>query len=475
MLKKLIFISLIIITLTTCTKNFEQENVNPNYPNSSPSSTLLTSGTERTADILGSKMNFSYLACWSQQFAKIQYIDEDRYEFKASEINFYWRKFYTVILANLDRSVQMSVAEGNTNMTAVGQIMQCYVYSIMTDLWGDIPYTEALQGETNLTPKYDLQRDVYFDLIKKLADCNDSLGENKGEISGDIIYDGNYLKWKKLANSLLLRLYTRISAVEQTVSRKGMEEILSSSELYPIFTSSSDDAQVNCLSTAPYQNALYDDGLTRDDHAVSKILIDKLLQFDDPRISVYAVKTTSDTTYRGMENGVNNADIPQISTVSRIGTMFRNKPDAPIFFMQYSELMFIIAEASLKGWNTGYTAKDAYEQGITASMSKNKVPIGNYLSNPKVDFDVVQDKLEAIAVQKWIALFTQGSEAFAESRRTGYPSDIHEVSGSVYPNLGVPVRFPYPNDEFNLNNENVSQAAEGIDNFMFGKKMWWAK
>ncbi len=468
----LIFIILIFIS---CSKELDKANINPNQPPTTPASTLLTAGSERIASMLSSPLNMNYIDCWAQQFAKIAYIDEDRYYYYNGDIDDFWKAFYADILSNFEAEINMSAAENNTNMKAVGQIMKAFTFSIITDLWGDIPYFEALKGDSILTPKYDTQREIYFDLIAQLKICRDLLDIEKEEVKGDIIYNGDILKWKKFANSLLLRFYIRISKVEPFVAQQGIEEILSDHDRYPIFTGNSDNTKVSYLSYAPYENPLYTYKQTLDSHGVSKTLIDMMLQLNDPRLPVYALPADADGEYRGMSNGVDNYEIPQANTLSRIGSMFKDEPTAPSYLMQYSEVMFIIAEASLNGWNTNESASDAYENAIRASMNKCGVEMGDYMDNPSVNLDMVENQYEAVANQKWLALFTQGTEAFAEFHRTGYPSTIQEVPASIFPGLGVPCRLPYPNSEFSLNYDNVTKASLGIESFMFGKKMWWAK
>lgn len=253
---------------------------------------------------------------------------------------------------------------------------------------------------------------------------------------------------------------------------------------YPIFSSNADNAQLVYLGAQPYRNPWFENAVTRDDHAISKTLVDILGAKNDPRLSVYAHPAEKPEegagvkfegkTYVGQPNGA--AEQPSLPTVSRIGAKYRDTPTQPLYIMTHAEVMFILAEAAERGWNVGMSAAAAYEAGIRSSMALNGISgtaIDAYLAQTSVAYEAQPNKLEAISVQKWIALFGNGTEAFTEYRRMGYPSSIREVPASFFPGRGVPLRFSYTNQERSTNRANVEAASAGIVDFLFGKPLWW--
>ena len=364
-------------------------------------------------------------------------------------------------------------------MEAIGRVMKAYVFQMVTDSWGDIPYFEALKGDSGITtPKYDSQRAIYLDMINELTTANNLFNTSADAIgAGDLIYGGNITLWKKFCNSLKLRMLIRISKVEPALAQAGIEEILGSPATFPVFSANTDDAQLVFVGTQPYRNPYYENkyGDGRDDHAVSKTLVDMLISYSDPRLPVYALPAESDSVYRGQVNGA--ASQPNLADISRIGRRFRDDPKAACYLMTYSEVLFIIAEAAQNGWNTGgIAAASAYDNAITANMSKwgiTSTAITTYLAGSSVDFSLAANKYEAIAIQKWLSLFTQEAEAFAEYRRSGFPV-LQPAVASIYPGHNVPpFRFPYPTDEESLNAANLAPAKAGIVDFLWGKQVWW--
>lgn len=471
------------VSLSSCEKDFDEINTNPNAPEDVPASVILPS-VEQSAitRLFGNTLNLTYASTWAQHIAKIQYIDEDRYEFRPDAIAAHWDYLYAVPLYDAELIISKAVETENKSMEAVGRIMRAWVYQNMTDLWGDIPYSEALQGdEGNLTPVYDSQEAIYTDLLQQLETANTLLADGSGSIGGDLIYGGNKTLWRKFANSLRLRLLIHMADVAPERAKAGIEAIAADAETYPVFTSNDDNMELDYLTAQPYRNPWYENSVTRDDHGISKTMVDLLKDeyainatTPDPRLPVYAKPAKTSGTYVGQPNGA--ATNPNISDISRIGEMYRDNPSQPMYIMTYSEVMFIMSEAAQRGWNVGITASEAYQEGIRANMELNGVEdskITLYLAQPNVMLASQANKLEAISEQKWIALFGNGIEAFTELRRTGYPDNAVEPGGSAFPGRGIAQRFPYSTQELSVNRANVTAASQGVEDFLFGKKLWW--
>jgi len=473
--KLLIIFMLIPITFTSCTEDFEQMNINPNQPTAVPNTNLLissiTSGVRR---IHGSSFNMTYAGLWSQQYAKIQYIDEDTYSYRDAAFDSHWGRIYagaflsdgSVVPGPLqDLQIIINKTEPNEpNMRAASMVMQAYYFSVLTDMWGDIPYFNALKGTDAIQPTYDSQESIYKDLEQKLATAAGMFDASADALgAGDVLYGGDVSKWKKFANSLRARILNRY-AHKDAAAASALTALLSSGDL---MTSNDDDADLYYTSGAAdttnpiYENRNLDN---RVDHAVSKTMIDLLNSMSDPRVGVIAAPN-DEGNYVGQPNGSVEPD--RFTAVSYVGSAFIDDATAPSCIMTYAELMFIKAEAM--------NDKQAYMDGINASMAKMGVAAdAAYADAAGVAYDA--NPLEATINQKWIALFGNGAEAYSEYRRTKYPATIQEVPESVYPGQGVPNRFAYPTSEYAVNETNLQAAidAQSIDaTGLYGSEMWW--
>lgn len=476
---------LVIATITaamcfqfaSCKKDFDEINTNPNGLSDAPYTNVLSGSIITITTRVNSDLSFSYASAWSQQIARTLYQEHDIYQ--PRDPSSAWRGLY---LASFNLQTLIDKSDATPNRKGVAMVLKAYAMQVATDLWGDVPYSDAFKGDQgNFTPRYDSQRDIYLDLVKQLKAANDLLSvapsatDNLGE--GDYIYHGDVSKWRKFCNSLLLRVYIRMSGsgAEQALAKQGIEQVLGDAAKFPVFQDASDNAVFNYLDTPNEQNPIYKSYASNAIDVPSKLLTDMLKDKSDPRLSVYADSAADKTLadrFAGLQNGA--ASVPTKSKLPAIGKLFVKSSSAPAFLLTYEEVLFIAAEAANNGWSTGITAKQAYDNAITASMNRMGASIGFYLTNPKVDLNVVANKAQAIAEQKWIALYFQGCEAFSEVRRTGWPV-LKEAPASIFPGLGVPVRFPYPANESATNAANLAQVTGGIQYGMFGKKVWWAK
>lgn len=461
--------------ITSCTGDFEKINTDPDRAKDAPATNVLAFVLRYWPDNMNdvwSDMNEP--STYAGHLAKIQYIDEARYTFRPTVVENKWYYVY-ISLNNINEIITKAEADENQNLLAVAKILRAYITQTATDTWRDIPYTDALKiKDGTLLPKYDKQEDIYPALLTELKEAADMIipkdGPSLGE--GDILYEGDMEKWQKFANSLRLRLALRISAVSQGPASATVSEVLGNPAKYPVMESNEDNAFYWWPGSDPYEEPWYTDYKGRDDHAVSDVLINTLKDLDDPRLPVYAIPAASDTTYRGYIIGA--ASQPNLTTVSRIGKRFRLDPAGFTPYMRYAEVKFHIAEAALKGFNTGgVTAEEAYNDAVTASLEENgiaKADIAKYLAG-KGKYD---GTLNQVYLQEWIALFKQGLEAWSLYRRTGIPTTHYIAPSSVYPgHNSPPFRYPYPQNEFTLNGENIKPFAdETVDEF-WGKKMWW--
>ncbi len=466
------------IILPACTKEFREKNANPNAI-SEVTPNLLLPG------ILKTTINHMVDQSWGigniviQHTAKIQFVSEDRYTW--GDRSGLWNTMYNK-MRDVEILVDLAEEKELPNYKAVALILKSWMYALLTDAYGDVPYTEAIKGlDGLLTPKYDSQESIFEGIQADLSTAISSFDAAGNSIDGDILFNGDFDKWKKLAYGLKLRYYLRISAKKDV--KAEMQAIVNNPA--NLFDSNEDNATLTYLTISPNQFPLH---TTRagsfDEFRLSKTLGDKLIQLDDPRIEVFAQKTDATGAYVGVPNGLNEVDALAYAggpnNVSRVGNYYfldaitsRGLDIAKGYVMGYHELQFILAEAVQKGLiATGETAQWHYEEGIRSSFSYFDVPMpANYLSRTGVAFSTA-DANELIGTQKWISLFFTGLEAWFDWRRTRIPN-IQPGAANVN-NDRIPIRFAYPRLEQTLNANSRTQAisAQGWSEDTYNEKVW---
>jgi len=364
---------------------------------------------------------------------------------------------YSGPLEDFQRMINKGVAAGVPNWEAVGRIMKSYVFSVMTDAMGDIPYSEAFQERALLTPKYDTQQAIYTALFADLAKASQQIDPaGFGFKSGDIMYGGDMVEWRKFSNSLRLRLAMHLSNVDATTAAAQAQAAVAAG----VFTSNADNAQLMYLASAPDQNPVYTNVHVdkRDDYGMSKTLVDSMLSWNDPRLPIYAQPNDTTGAYQGLPNGLNDGAGPQLKFISRFGTFWRETPAAPLALLTYSEVLFLEAEAAERGWITG-NATQLYADAIRASMEQYAIAttaIDAYLAQPRVVYATGAAGLTQIAYQKWVSLFLQGMEGWTEVRRTGVPALVPGPNAVL---TKIPERLPYSDNEAVLNKANLDAAV----------------
>ncbi len=468
--------SLVIFSASSCKKDLAEINKNPNGAENPQPEYLLTAAQKISADMYwGTDNNMNSSLLFIQHWAKIQYTDPDRYILDNSSFSSLWNTGFSQSITDLNKVIQIADEQQNTNYKGVSLVLRSWVFSLLTDAFGDIPYSQAGDISQYLTPQYDAQKDVYFGLLDDLKNAQSLLNASATgtAIAGDVIYGNNISKWKKFANSLRLRIALRIADREPEKAKQTIAEIQTEGSGY--FTSNNDLAQFVYVDS-PNQNPISNLFDTRDDYRISKSIVDKLFALNDPRLPIFAAPTADPTaqTYVGIPNGLTPGDASSLgfTVTSKPGTYFR-APHAPAVIMSYAEVLFDRAEAAARGFTTE-NAADLYKQAITASFNQyginDVVAINLYIANPSVAFDAANYK-KSIGNQKWIALFGQGLEAFTEWRRLDYPVLSPAVAGAL--NGKMPVRFIYPGTEQSLNNKNYTAAVASQGTDALTTKLWF--
>ncbi len=468
------------LAAAACDEGLTELNVDPNNPPFVAAPAILPEAQQDAVNrALGSNFNLTMMGLWSQSFAKIQYIDEDRYRLRSTTIDAHWAGFYADALQDFQKIVEQGDSMGRPNWTAIATIMQQWTFQIVTDTWGDVPYSEALQGSANTTPKYDAQKDIYYGMMAKLAAASAMIqpaGVSFGAEDG--IYGGDMVAWRKFSNSLRARMAMRISNVDPNKART--EFLAAIAAPGGVFTSNADNAGLHYSGAVPSNNpihSVFHEG-GRYDQVISKTMVDSLKNLNDPRLQVYADPAPNGCAEGGVYCGYPNGTVTasDFGALSPIGAAFKEDPTAPSWLMTYSEMLFLRAEAAAKGW-TGEDAATLYAAGIRASMEQHGISdaaITAYLAQPSVAYA----GLRSIYMQKWIALYGNGPEQFASWRRETVNGGQHAPYLTPAPQATpsvIPLRVFYPASEQSTNAENWQAAVTANGGAtLYDKPVWWA-
>jgi hypothetical protein len=462
--------------LAACTEGLTDVNEDPNAPTDVPPQFLLPQAIRSTVEsAFGATMMLSHVGIWPQHFVQIQYPEEEQGQLRPGTMDGFWSGFYSGPLKDIQTVIDKGRASGNPNQEGIGLIWRAYVYHIVTDLWGDVPYSEALQGAADVTPVYDPQQDIYAGLLADLKAGAAMLDAGEpGFGTGDLLYGNDVELWTRFANSLRMRLAMRMSEVDPATASAEFADAYAAGG----FESAADNAVLEWPG-APYENPTYENALGRDDHGVSGALIDTLKSLSDPRLELYAEPAAEDGTFRGHYNGYAEPPL-SLAFYSRINDFWRDDgAETPTQIMTYSEVLFLEAEAAQRGWISG-DAGALYVAAIRANMNQwdaygpadapTDAEIDAYIANPRVAYTPATG-LRQIQFQKWISLYMNAVEAFSEWRRTGVPE---LTEGPDLTTSRIPIRFPYPDAEQSYNSTNLQQAigrqGGGLD---LTTPVWW--
>lgn len=467
----ILFSSALVLSFSSCKDELADLNKNPNATEIPQIDYLLTGAIKSTSDAywgVTNNMNSSLL--FIQHWSKIQYNDPDRYIFTNNDLQDLWTSGYTKGVTNLNKLVLLADEQGNTNYKGVAKVLRSWVYLLMTDAYGDIPYSQSGQIKDYINPAYDSQKDVYYGLLADLKSAQTDLNVAGKPISGDIIYKGKIELWKKFANALRLRIALRLADKDIEKTKAVLAEL--TAEGGSLISTNLENAQLT-YSTSPNQNPISNLFDTRDDYRISKTIVDTLRSLKDPRLSVFAspTKDVTEQVYIGVPNGFLDAKKYELSKTSKPGTYFL-APTAPAVIISYAEVLFNRAEIAARGLSTE-DAAGLYKQAIEASLQQYGVStsaINAYTASAAAQYNAANFKA-SIGLQKWIALFGQGLEAFAEWRRLDYPELVPAIGGTLSGKM--PLRFLYPGQEQSLNGTNYKTAIarQGAD--LLTTRLWF--
>ncbi|WP_456867345.1 SusD/RagB family nutrient-binding outer membrane lipoprotein [Galbibacter sp. BG1] len=459
---KNIYINTLLIALfiTSCSNFDEDINTNPNVP-SQASGMQLIAQAELSLPGLSSSPQGEFM---SQYLAETQYVGTSLYPQQST--SFYgWYQGPLADLQAVITSDNLTGTEGPIeNQIAVAKILKAYYFWNLTDRWGDIPYSEALKGQEDFTPIYDSQESIYKDLFAELKEASNMIVT--GNLSNDIIYDGDISKWKKFSNTVRMLMALRLSEVDPATAQAEFVSAIDDG----VFTSNDDNLFFQHLADANNQNYWYGQivNQNREWWALTEGLVDQMKPVNDPRLPIYGNPARDSGEYVGMLYG----DEVNLGTqeYSLLGDAIYAQ-DAPVYLVTYAQVLFAMAEASQRGWIAGDTAS-FYESAIESSILQwtgNTDTVADFMMEPGIAFNDAIG-IEQIATQRWVHLFMFGYEAWAEWRRTGFPNIMVSPNGAA-----VPARLSYPDNEAFNNEVNYNEALDrqfGGEDSIYGQ-LWW--
>jgi len=470
---KISFITLFLLIFTACESvDFEDTNVDPNNPSVGSTAALLTNAQRYVGRTYTTATTPNL---YVQYLAAGDYDDESRY----LGFNFSYNAEYADVLRNLKEVIDLcnnsetstaAIVNGSlNNQKAVAKILRAYTYWTMTDRWGMLPYTEALQGLDNTFPKFDSQEDIYKGCFTEIDEAMAMMDSGNGP-AGDIIFSGSMAKWSTFANTLRVVMAMRIS--NKVPSTSGYAAAEFNKGIAGAISSNSDNLYYTFLSADTNDNPWQDRFESRKDYILADTFVNALIGTgnntnpEDPRLAKYGELSTVNLTYAGGDYGQSN----NTANFSFITDDIINNGTAPAMIFTYSQVAFSKAEAVTLGWMTG-TAATFYDAGIQASMDQWGVSSATtYIAAHP--YTGVSD----IAYQKWVSLFMQGYESWAEWRRfeaQGNAPTLKIITNAINGN-GIPQRHAYPGSAPTLNEDSYNDAVtvQGADNL--DTKVWFA-
>ncbi len=459
--------------VTSCGKDFNELNTDTKSPSEVPASALIANAQKDLVDQMTStNVNVNTLRLWAQHWSQTTYVDESNYELIERDVNgTLFDRMYARVLRDLqeaERSIdadELLREEYKTNQKAIIEVMRVYAYHILVDMFGDVPYFEALDPK-NSTPKYTDEREIYDDLIIRLDAAIQNLGGSSGLGSSDLIYGGDADAWRVFANSLKLRLASRMAEVDNTKAMQMAESAVADG----VMTSPEESAELQYQSSPPNTNPLWVDLVQsgRTDFIASGTMAGYLNDLNDPRADDYFRNLDSTGMVVAPVHGT-PASYPANSQPSDLV----EDPTLPGVLLSYVEVQFLLADAAQNGYSVGGTAEDFYNAGITASILKwggTQAEADAYIAQPEVAWDASKAE-ELIGTQKWIAMYNRPFEAYTTWRLYDNPTLVEAAEANTLP----PTRFNYPVNEYSLNEANVRAAMGGDGDNLFGKVFWDVK
>lgn len=503
-IKNILFVFALIISVLSCEKDFDELNTNTVDPTIESVDLVYVLNNAIIGLSFPTGTNIFYDAGVVQQIVTpnsgvvsgANYNQDNK-----NNTGDQWDDYYQNVIKHTGDVINLTSEDPErTNLYNIARIIDAYAFMVLTDTYGDIPYFEAGKGfsEQIVLPVYDQQSVIYPDLIKELKEAVAALN-NSGDVVNEVMYGGDLDKWRRLGNSILLRIGMRLSNVDGSLAEQTVADAFAGG----VMESNGDNFVVRHDGnfTNPY-GATFNGTEANNLYLVSSF-VDYLSANDDPRLGAIAIRfigaasgpeqiieigSKNPADQVGMPMGYDDGSIGGVASglglasfydFSQMDRFVFGSNNAPMFLCSYGQTQLLLAEAATNGWVSG-DAADYYGDGVRAHMeqladygSEAVIPTGDIdaylLANP---FDA-GNAVEQINTQYWVASFLNGPEAFANFRRSGYP----DLTPNPYPGQDITGdfinRLTYPTGELAVNKANLDAAISimGADNL--DTKVWW--
>lgn len=488
----------IVSLLSACSKDFEKINTDPNnIPHALPQQLMAPALVNSLTYNLIRNRNFN------NELMQVTVDQSDgegrvfRYDHRPSLSDYQYNGLYSELTNFKDMyKIASEPLNYNTSYKGISLICQSWLYSILTDTYGDIPYFQSnLARDSGIyEPRFDAQRAIYADIFQKLEMANALLDSNTAIVAAaDPVFSGSISKWRKFGNSLYLRLLLRVSGKAEASAlaiAKIKDIVETNAAKYPLMSSNDDDAILRWTGLGPFISPL--NTVREQDYrfpAIASFFINNLVIWNDPRQDISLgtgnINRWGIAPYQGAFVGIQSGYLPGTEPIKKSyfysntsGTSLQKDPMTGIM-MGYAELQFILSEAAAKGWLAS-SAETHYKKAVQASiqqwMPSWNVPIDNYIASADIAWPssgTLNEQMEQLHLLKYYALFMVDNQQWFEYRRTGHP---HLPIGPGVQNGGVmPARMVYPVyvQSTNPTNYQLAIAAQGPDRM--DTQVWWQK
>lgn len=486
MKKKYLILLVLVAFFASCTDKFEEFNTDVKNPAVVTGEALFSNAQLALVDQISStNVNLNVWKLFAQYWTETTYTDEANYDIINRTIpDLTFREYYRGFLKDFKEATQIITAAvttstvgetEKTNKLAIIELMNVYAYQNLVDIFGNVPYTEALDIN-NIHPVYDDAATIYASLITRIDAALANLDDTQGSFGlADLIYGGDVASWIKFGNSLKLKIGITLADVNPTLAKTTVEAAISDG----VFNSNGDNALLQYL-TSIHTNQIYVDVVQsgRDDFVPANTIIDIMNNLTDPRRELYFTQIDTSSTavaklaYVGGIYGESNP----FTQYSHIADAII-APDFPGILLTYDEVLFYKAEGAARGYSVGGTVDELYNAAITASILSwggTTTDATAYLAQANVAYATATGTWQQkIGTQAYMALYTRGLEGYTEWRRLDFP--ILNMPPTISNYSQIPKRFTYPVNEQTLNGTNYASAASAIGGDLLTTKLFWDK
>jgi hypothetical protein len=479
----LFFLSTLLLSSVSC-KKFLDVNKDPNNAVDVTVNVLLPSAQSGLTFAVGNTLSIDggiWGQYWTQSPNSSQYKTLDQYAPSEGDFGNVWRTLQVDALENFQKVIDKGNATNQKQYVAIAMLLKAYTFQLTTDLWGDVPFSQATQGDATvqiLNPKYDAQSDIYNGLVALIDDATKLINDTDAAPAGDdLIYGGDMGKWLRFANTLKLRIGLRLAKKDPSRAATIVKSLQGADFVQP-----GESALQTFNSTGGQQNPLYGalagTVLSKTPNLVaSSTAVNFYTGNSDPRLNAFYANAGTGATVVGIPQG-SYSNPPTTTVSSPAAATGANATDAnsalaPVKLITDYESDFLQAEAVARGWLTGGNAGTLYNKGIIDNFAAYGVSGDSaYFQQPAIAYpnsSTIEVNIKAIITQKWAAMNgNQTIEAWTEWRRTGYPSFFIISKSSIIGAGRFPGIFLYPSSEL-TRNPNAPKT-----NHLVYDKVWWA-